>query len=86
MMLESNNKRMKYVYSKQSPYLGGGVGSGDGGGCFWGGEGGREKSRTQQSWHKSSEVLPIMAKFKVQTSVVQFSFKKKSLLGFGTTR
>jgi hypothetical protein len=63
---------MKYVYSKQSPYLGGGVGSGDGGGCVLGA--GREKSRTQQSWHKSSEVLPIMAKFKVQTSVVQFSF------------
>jgi hypothetical protein len=72
---------MNYVYSKQSPYLGGGVGSGDGGGCVWGGRREREvKDPTIMA--QKLQGFAHYGKFKVQTSIVQFSFKKKFFVGF----
>jgi hypothetical protein len=58
-------------------------------GVFWGGWGwgGGEGRELKDPTIMAQKLLGFAhyGKFKVQTSVVQFSFKKSSLLGFGTT-
>jgi hypothetical protein len=58
-------------------------------GVFWGGGGvgGRREREVKDPTIMAQKLRGFAhyGKFKVQTSVVQFSFKKRSLLGFGTT-
>jgi hypothetical protein len=57
-------------------------------GVFWGGGLGRGEREVKDPTIMAQKLRGFAhyGKFKVQTSVVQFSFKKKVLLGFGTTR